>query len=128
MLIFCLCHSARPYFLFPLLDQHLDVGSQLTWVCDAVAIPRATYAWYRDSQLLTSGSDIQVRWGVCTCTCTSFMCVHVHLYIYVCVELCTLEGGRDDVVVWLHICMHWVCVCVCVNVWVCVHTCVCVCV
>ena len=49
------------------------------------------------------------------------MCVHVHLYIYVCVELCRLEGGRDDVVVWLHICMRWVCVCVCV----CTHVRVC---
>ena len=46
------------------------------------------------------------------------MCGHVHLYIYVCVELCRLEGGRDDVVVCLHVCMHWVCGCV--------HVCLCV--
>jgi hypothetical protein len=55
--------SAVPYFMFPLRDQHLDVGSGLMWVCDAVAIPRATYTWYRDGQVLTSNPDrdIQVR-------------------------------------------------------------------
>ena len=65
--------------MFPLLDQHLDVGSQLTWVCDAVAIPRARYAWYRNGKLLTSDSDIQV--GVC-------VCVHAFCMVSVCACKC----------------------------------------
>lgn len=48
---------ATPYFLFPLRDQHLDVGSELTWVCEAVAVPRATYAWYRNGVPLIT--DVQ---------------------------------------------------------------------
>ncbi|XP_076455516.1 contactin-like [Babylonia areolata] len=60
--------SAVPYFKYPLRNQHLDRGSRLTWVCDAVAIPRATYAWYRNGQLLVTDAaqDIQVQGNVLT--------------------------------------------------------------
>ncbi|XP_025080702.1 contactin-like [Pomacea canaliculata] len=57
---------ASPYFLFPLRNQHLDVGSQLTWVCDAVAIPSATYTWYKDGEILVTdtGKDVMVTGNV----------------------------------------------------------------
>ncbi|KAL8624627.1 hypothetical protein ACOMHN_045162 [Nucella lapillus] len=60
--------SAVPYFKYPLRTQHLDVGSRLTWVCDAVAIPRATYTWYRDGHTLATdpANDMQVEKNVLT--------------------------------------------------------------
>ena len=55
------CLPAAPYFKFPLRDQHLDVGRRLTLVCDAVAIPAASYTWYRDGLPLASDPDMDIE-------------------------------------------------------------------
>ena len=39
--------AARPYFINPLRAQHADVGSRLTWRCEAFAVPRAVYKWLK---------------------------------------------------------------------------------
>lgn len=45
--------SAKPYFIHPLQDMHMDINSQLTWRCEAVARPRATFKWYKNSKPIT---------------------------------------------------------------------------
>ncbi|XP_076456071.1 contactin-like [Babylonia areolata] len=49
--------AARPYFVAPLRDQHADVGSQLTWRCDARGNPGPTYTWYKNGQRLYTDPD-----------------------------------------------------------------------
>ncbi|XP_052816691.1 contactin-like [Mya arenaria] len=49
---FFLTLEAYPYFVFPLHDMHADVNSELTWRCEARAIPAATYTWYKNSKRL----------------------------------------------------------------------------
>ncbi|GFS00043.1 contactin [Elysia marginata] len=46
--------KAIPSFPRPLRDQHLDLGSQLTWRCEARAVPRPVYTWLKDGQPLVS--------------------------------------------------------------------------
>ena len=41
--------TAVPEFPYGLDDQHVDLGSPLTWVCNVIAVPRATFKWYRDN-------------------------------------------------------------------------------
>ena len=52
--------SARPHFLLKLHNQHLDEGtSQLTWRCEARAIPFPFYTWYKNGEKIdnmTSGN------------------------------------------------------------------------
>ena len=44
---FSLKKPAKPQFVMPLMDQHLDVGTkQLTWQCEARSVPFPTYTWY----------------------------------------------------------------------------------
>ncbi|KAJ8307944.1 hypothetical protein KUTeg_014504, partial [Tegillarca granosa] len=50
--VFCFTIPAEPYFSFPLMDKHVDIGSQLTWRCEAKAIPSATYHWFVNGTLL----------------------------------------------------------------------------
>jgi hypothetical protein len=40
--------SAKPFFSYPLKHQHVDIGSKLTWRCEATAIPEPVYEWYKD--------------------------------------------------------------------------------
>lgn len=48
-----LTSSAKPRFVMELQDQHLDVGTmQLTWRCEARAIPFPTYVWYKNGERL----------------------------------------------------------------------------
>lgn len=57
--------EAKPYFIFTLRDMHADVGAELTWRCEARAVPRATYTWYRNSTVLVSTpGEIEVRENV----------------------------------------------------------------
>ncbi|XP_033733167.1 contactin-like [Pecten maximus] len=44
--------GAKPYFVSPLKNIHADVNSELTWRCEAIAIPRATFTWYKDTRPL----------------------------------------------------------------------------
>ncbi|XP_067686212.1 contactin-like [Haliotis asinina] len=57
--------EAKPYFIFPLKDQHVDIGSQLTWRCEVVGRPRARYSWYKNGQRLQSvPGDVEVTENV----------------------------------------------------------------
>ncbi|XP_067685752.1 contactin-like [Haliotis asinina] len=59
--------ESRPYFIFPLRDQYVDVGSQMTWRCQATAVPPAVYSWYKDTKLLTSTpGDVEIVGNVLT--------------------------------------------------------------
>lgn len=44
--------QARPKFHLPLQDQLVDIGTQLTWRCEASGKPSPTYYWYKNSELL----------------------------------------------------------------------------
>ncbi|KAJ8307147.1 hypothetical protein KUTeg_015231 [Tegillarca granosa] len=44
--------GAAPYFVSPLQHVHADLNSELTWRCEAIGKPRATYTWYKNSQPL----------------------------------------------------------------------------
>ncbi|KAK6181653.1 hypothetical protein SNE40_009468 [Patella caerulea] len=46
--------GAEPYFIAPLQDQHVDIGSPLTWRCEARANPPAVYTWYKNGQQMKS--------------------------------------------------------------------------
>ncbi|KAL4235250.1 hypothetical protein ACF0H5_006888 [Mactra antiquata] len=57
--------EAKPYFVFPLRNMHADVGSELTWRCESRAVPRATYSWYKNSQLLQGiPNEVEIRENV----------------------------------------------------------------
>lgn len=49
---FSLSIQAKPKFHSGLRDQLVDIGTQLTWRCDASGKPSPTYYWYKDSVLL----------------------------------------------------------------------------
>lgn len=50
--------ESKPEFLLPLLDKHLDKGTkQLTWRCEARAVPFPQYTWYKNGVPLTNSSD-----------------------------------------------------------------------
>ena len=52
---------AIPYYLLPLRAQHVDLGSDLTWKCEASGYPYPLYEWYyNDSQTHTT-SRFQMR-------------------------------------------------------------------
>ncbi|XP_071155484.1 contactin-like [Mytilus edulis] len=58
---FYLSIEAEPFFLFPLKDQHIDQGSQLTWHCAARGIPAPTYFWLKNGvRLYTIEGDITI--------------------------------------------------------------------
>ncbi|XP_052806194.1 contactin-like isoform X2 [Mya arenaria] len=59
--------ETRPYFISPLPNTHADVGSRLTWRCEAKAIPRAVYMWYKDGHpLFPVPGDLHVSTNVLT--------------------------------------------------------------
>ncbi|XP_064610241.1 contactin-like isoform X2 [Liolophura sinensis] len=45
---------AVPYFTLPLGNQHADKGSQLTWRCEAKAVPEPAYTWYKNGEKIQS--------------------------------------------------------------------------
>ncbi|KAK3106223.1 hypothetical protein FSP39_015497 [Pinctada imbricata] len=45
---FTLSIEGKPFFSYPLKNQHVDIGGQLTWRCEATARPQATYEWYKN--------------------------------------------------------------------------------
>ncbi|KAK3612185.1 hypothetical protein CHS0354_016571 [Potamilus streckersoni] len=55
----------KPYFVFPLRDQHVDIGSQLTWRCEARAVPPANYLWFKNGQVITvKQGEIEINQNV----------------------------------------------------------------
>ncbi|CAG5129208.1 unnamed protein product, partial [Candidula unifasciata] len=54
--------EARPFFIFPLSDQHVDIDRQFTWRCEAMGVPRPIYTWFKDGkQLYSIPGDIEVQ-------------------------------------------------------------------
>ncbi|CAH1783082.1 unnamed protein product [Owenia fusiformis] len=45
--------QSEPYFTLPLENQHLDIGTNLIWRCEANGVPSPSYRWYRNGVLLT---------------------------------------------------------------------------
>ncbi|KAG1669618.1 Contactin [Nymphon striatum] len=45
---------ANPVFTIPLEDQHVDAGSDFTWMCEAFGIPEVKYKW------LKNGKDLKI--------------------------------------------------------------------
>lgn len=54
---FLLTINAKPYFIYPLKDLIVDENSDITWRCEGIASPRASYVWYKNARLITSGTD-----------------------------------------------------------------------
>ncbi|XP_029636618.1 contactin [Octopus sinensis] len=48
--------KVRPHFKTEMKDQLLDIGSQLTWQCEAHAKPAAVYSWYKNGEQMKSVS------------------------------------------------------------------------
>uniref|UniRef100_A0A8W8LNB3 Ig-like domain-containing protein n=1 Tax=Magallana gigas TaxID=29159 RepID=A0A8W8LNB3_MAGGI len=63
---FHLATEAKPVFTVPLRDQHADRESELVWRCQAFGIPRPTYTWYRNGQLLSGDSDLVITGNTLT--------------------------------------------------------------
>ncbi|XP_059165988.1 contactin-5-like isoform X2 [Physella acuta] len=58
---FVLAIQAKPFFTSTLKDQHIDIGSQLTWQCDGMGVPTPVYTWYKNGQMLSSiEGDLQI--------------------------------------------------------------------
>ncbi|XP_078334418.1 contactin-like isoform X2 [Crassostrea virginica] len=51
---FLLTIGAKPYFVYPLKDLIVDENSDISWRCEGIASPRATYQWYKNAKLLTA--------------------------------------------------------------------------
>ncbi|XP_062597983.1 contactin-like [Saccostrea cucullata] len=54
---FLLTIGAKPYFTNPLKDLIVDENSDVTWRCGGIASPRASYSWYKNSRLISTGTD-----------------------------------------------------------------------
>ncbi|KAK7493986.1 hypothetical protein BaRGS_00014868 [Batillaria attramentaria] len=52
--------QAEPYFSYPLTDQHVDLGSKLTWHCEARGKPTPTYTWYKNGQVLQNSTGVRI--------------------------------------------------------------------
>ncbi|RUS71142.1 hypothetical protein EGW08_021095 [Elysia chlorotica] len=53
--------GAKPYFLTPIHNQHADMGSSLTWRCDARASPSPTFTWVKNGRPIVSDPKRFVR-------------------------------------------------------------------
>ncbi|CAG5130772.1 unnamed protein product, partial [Candidula unifasciata] len=53
--------GAIPYFVSPLEDQHADIDSQLTWICNARGNPEPTYQWFKNGVAITSETSPTIR-------------------------------------------------------------------
>ncbi|CAL1529096.1 unnamed protein product [Lymnaea stagnalis] len=60
--------QAKPYFTYPLTHQDVDVGSRLTWHCEAAGRPTPTYQWYKNGEVLKSSPGITVDVNTLTIT------------------------------------------------------------
>ncbi|XP_060078104.1 contactin-like [Ylistrum balloti] len=54
--------EAKPYFILGLQNQHVDVGGQLTWRCEANGYPSPVYQWYKNGVELvnSNGGDLTI--------------------------------------------------------------------
>ncbi|KAK0067653.1 contactin-like isoform X2, partial [Biomphalaria pfeifferi] len=57
--------EAKPFFIFPLKDQHIDIDRQFTWRCEARGIPQPVYHWYRNGVAITAAdTTVEVKANV----------------------------------------------------------------
>ncbi|XP_059165972.1 contactin-like [Physella acuta] len=57
--------EAKPFFITPLRHHHIDMNCTFTWHCEAAGLPKPTYSWYKDGQVINSSSShIQVRGNI----------------------------------------------------------------
>ncbi|XP_055860983.1 contactin-like isoform X2 [Biomphalaria glabrata] len=57
--------EAKPFFIFPLKDQHIDIDRQFTWRCEARGIPQPVYHWYKNGVLITAAdTTVEVKANV----------------------------------------------------------------
>ncbi|XP_076447632.1 contactin-like [Babylonia areolata] len=52
--------QAEPYFSYPLTNQHVDVGSRLSWHCEARGKPLPIYAWYKDGKRMHNSTGVTI--------------------------------------------------------------------
>lgn len=94
LFLFRFLFVARPYFRFPLPDQHADIGSQLTWRCEAKAIPSGYYFWYKDGVNIHSvPGDMDISRNVLTIR------VHISFYVWYATVLFTfviIDTGKTN--------------------------------
>ncbi|XP_052367209.1 glutamine-rich protein 2-like, partial [Oncorhynchus keta] len=55
-----LSSSAFPQWISTINDSQLDSGDQLHWECKATGIPRPTYRWLRNGELITPQSRVEM--------------------------------------------------------------------
>ncbi|KAH9509768.1 hypothetical protein Btru_045155 [Bulinus truncatus] len=53
--------GAKPYFVNQLPNQHADIGSQLTWICNARGSPEPTYTWYKNGEILATDATKRIN-------------------------------------------------------------------
>lgn len=58
---FKLTLGARPYFISQLQNQHADIDSQLTWICNARGSPTPVYSWYKNGIQIDSDVNKRLR-------------------------------------------------------------------
>uniref|UniRef100_A0A0B7B5Q8 Contactin n=1 Tax=Arion vulgaris TaxID=1028688 RepID=A0A0B7B5Q8_9EUPU len=60
--------EAAPYFVSQLQDQHADIDSQLTWICNARGNPEPTYKWLKNGVPITTQASggIKIQKNVLT--------------------------------------------------------------
>ncbi|CAG5135524.1 unnamed protein product, partial [Candidula unifasciata] len=52
--------QSKPFFTYALTPQHVDVGSKLTWHCEATGHPLPTYQWYKNGKILRNSAGLTV--------------------------------------------------------------------
>ncbi|KAL8610221.1 hypothetical protein ACOMHN_038916 [Nucella lapillus] len=57
---FTLKIQSEPYFSYPLMDQHVDLGSRLSWHCEARGRPAPTYIWYKNGERLSNSTGVNL--------------------------------------------------------------------
>jgi len=62
--------QAEPNFTIPLTDKHMDLGSDLSWTCEAFGLPDVNYTWFRNGELLNPmrlPDDYRDRYDILWC-------------------------------------------------------------
>ncbi|XP_059169995.1 contactin-like [Physella acuta] len=53
--------GARPYFVSPLMNQHADIDSRLTWICNARGNPEPVYYWYKNGEKIQTDREKRIQ-------------------------------------------------------------------
>lgn len=71
----CFLLLARPYFLNQLQNQHADIDSQLTWICNARGSPEPVYTWYKNGVKIVTDPDKRITVSIKVLVIYCFVCV-----------------------------------------------------